>query len=916
MIAPRLDEEHELTASRSTHRWLPWLGSLAAVIVTIALMLIVISLAPSRDEEAHVAEVAGGATSAGPSRSPGVHASIHAGDVSIDRSLPALSFALEPDQSLDMRLPPGRFSGEFDATFRNDKATRAGFGAEIEGGAVEIVWRGEVIARSSDVDPAAGRALLVMSDPVAVPARLNTVTFRFSSDGDGRARMRALWLPKNAQTPLPLPAAGSSLLDSDSLCGRMLFEKLNCIACHAPQSDELRATIAASPAPILGEVGSRARPDWIRAWLENPHTLKHDTAMPRLFADESSSRQTIEDLVHFLASMGGPLIEPAQPADVGLAATGQILFHQVGCFACHGSSIDENGSLSSADDDAITSLGELHAKTTASALAAFIRDPLAVRPSGRMPSLDLQPIESSAIAHYLMSLGDHSSQSPATFSFDQSRVPAGRESFASLGCANCHALGPNRPPIRSTLAAPSLESIASSASTDSDMTGCIAHDWKPGTPRFALESTDRQALAAFLAEIAQRRSTDIPHDRLASALVRLNCLACHRYQDEGGPAPQLARHFTTIGEADLGDEGRLPPPLTDVGAKLNSAWLNAVLMDHGRVRPYLAVRMPHFGESVSELTSLFAAACGADDRDLEPAFTDDLAGAGRTLVGSGGLNCLQCHSIAGRAGTGTPGVDLANTVERLRYGYFDRWLHDPSQLSPGTRMPTFFVDGVSGITDSFDGNARQQIDAMWCYLSQGEMLPLPDGLLDPSSLQLDVVGEPLVFRTFMKEAGVRAIACGFPEQIHCAFDSESCAITAAWEGEFMNASGAWAGRGGTETNPKSMAWTAARRAIVGTCGATGAFTPAATRFDGYRLDDHRRPIFLFRAQLAEGELVVEHQPVPQRRSGAAALLNRMTLRGPSGATVCINVPAAQGEDIRQLQLDRSGEAHLEWEISW
>ena len=105
----------------------------------------------------------------------------------------------------------------------------------------------------------------------------------------------------------------------------------------------------------------------------------------------------------------------------------------------------------------------------------------------------------------------------------------------------------------------------------------------------------------------------------------------------------------------------------------------------------------------------------------------------------------------------------------------------------GTRMPSLFVGGYSGFTDVFGGRAQDQIDAMWAYLSQGEHLPLPDGFTNVAGLQLAVEDEPVVFRTFMTDAGWRAIAVGFPEQLHCAFNGESCRLAVIWQGQFLNA---------------------------------------------------------------------------------------------------------------------------------
>src|SRR5690606_16852406 len=47
-------------------------------------------------------------------------------------------------------------------------------------------------------------------------------------------------------------------------------------------------------------------------------------------------------------------------------------------------------------------LGELASKTTVEQLAKFLDDPLHVRPSGRMPRVQLQPGESRFIASYLL----------------------------------------------------------------------------------------------------------------------------------------------------------------------------------------------------------------------------------------------------------------------------------------------------------------------------------------------------------------------------------------------------------------------------------------------------------------------------------------------------------------------------------
>ena len=145
-------------------------------------------------------------------------------------------------------------------------------------------------------------------------------------------------------------------------------------------------------------------------------------------------------------------------------------------------------------------------------------------------------------------------------------------------------------------------------------------------------------------------------------------------------------------DVDLGDEGRLPPSLSFVGARLERQWLRAVLEDGGVARPYMATRMPQFGQAnVEQLGPLLRAAAGvpaaSPGPDDGPTTDDQAAEIGRQLVGAGGFNCIQCHSIAGRPSTGLPGPDLVQMVQRLRYDYFADWLTNPKMIRPGTRMP-------------------------------------------------------------------------------------------------------------------------------------------------------------------------------------------------------------------------------------
>ncbi len=918
-----------------------WIGVITALSVTILVVVVIVRNAPLGPPPA--ATRPPGAGGSQPPAQPGVEATLTAARITVTRRLPAPAFALRETETLDLRLPPGPFDARLRVTFDPRSVRRAALGARIQGGELTIERKGKVLARGKT----GAESTVIMSTPVFLPPRLVTVTYNFRATGEGPTMLRALWRPQESAVAHPVATRGGDLLSDDVIWGRALFERLNCAACHASPDAELALVLDVSPAPILAAIGARARPAWIRQWLGGPQQMKRGTAMPALIAADADGRDRIEDLTHFLASLGGPIDQPSEQPDRDLIETGNALYHTVGCVACHGPLKDTGvggvGQQAAVEADAnFTPLGPVASKTTPRALAGFLRDPVGIRPAGYMPSQNLTEIEARAIASYLIHLDSKTPPAPPApspeLNPDPDRVQRGREFFATTGCANCHSLGPEQPSIQSRLAAPDLDGIVARAIEPAgEPGGCLARRPPPGAADFSLTAGQRRSLIAFLGSLAVRRSLDAPLDQLAAALSRLNCLACHEFHGTGGPGPLTNRYHVTNREVDLGDEGRLPPDLTDVGGRLNPQWLTEVLVNGATARGYQSTRMPQFGQAnVDRLTYLFAAAAGVrSEPDTGPSMTADETETGRALVGSRGFNCISCHSIAGRASTNLPGPDLVQMAERLRWGYFRSWMHDPKTLRPTTRMPSFFFDGKSGLREHFAGDADRQVTAMWHYLSLGESLPLPDGLADPGGLELAVEDEPIVFRTFMKEVGPRAIACGFPEQIHYAFDAANCVLRLVWTGRFLRAAGAWGARGGSETDPQQEPiWRAPDSPVFGLATTADsidstAFSWAeqdqALRWRGYRLDSLRRPIFQYEVRVADVVVEVSEQPIPRRDRELAILNRRFELRGAAGTRVLVNLPDHRLVDsdsqwttldggVREFLLDRDGKASFDLEL--
>src|SRR5262249_30862481 len=151
-----------------------------------------------------------------------------------------------------------------------------------------------------------------------------------------------------------------------------------------------------------------------------------------------------------------------------------------------------------------------------------------------------------------------------------------KKAFAARGCADCHhsmsADGPEH--VVSSLQARPLPTLRAGK-------GCL-DPADAAAPRYTLSDSDRADLGAALIQVKSWTGAPCPADSAALAMNGLGCVNCHEWNTHKGVAEAVAPHFTTFGEADLGDEGRLPPRLNGVGGKLTSAWMRQVFEESGR----------------------------------------------------------------------------------------------------------------------------------------------------------------------------------------------------------------------------------------------------------------------------------------------------------------------------------------------
>lgn len=457
------------------------------------------------------------------------------------------------------------------------------------------------------------------------------------------------------------------------------------------------------------------------------------------------------------------------------------------------------------------------------------------------PGFQKQEIPSGVLSH----MGQAMKPTDAIeFAVDQTKAGKGRTYFQQYGCANCHGI-PDKGPAM--LALFRVKNFSELKKLDA---GCLA-DQPPGdAANYHLTADQRTELRKTMSNSSALDQPLTVQAEVDHTMARLNCFACHNRGKIGGPVEERRAYFTSIGNADLGDEGRIPPHLTGVGAKLKADWLKEMLTQGTKVRPYMATRMPRFGEAnVSTLIALLPNVDGGDvpDRPMTASLED--AKFGRKLVGNTGLSCISCHMFGEFKSLGIPAMDLTMMSRRLRNDWFHRYLPNPAALRPGTRMPSFWPEGHAVNTEILSGNTDRQIDAIWAFLSDGPTAAPPDGLIQ-GKWEIVADKEAVIYRQFIEGAGTRAIGVGYPEKANLAWDANEMRLALIWQGPFIDASKQRTGRGEGWEGP--LGYNVLKfaegppLAILSNVNAawpTKTGNTAGFRMRGYRLDDDMRPAF-------------------------------------------------------------------------
>lgn len=661
--------------------------------------------------------------------------------------------------------------------------------------------------------------------------------------------------------------------------GEILLGELGCTHCHQPGDAVAQRVVPRQP-PLLDGVGGRIRPAYLKDFLNRPQGAKPGTPMPHLLAGWTPEEReaAAEALAHFLASLETPdPAEPASEAGPHEIEQGERLYHTVGCVACHAPFVSA-GTLHPADGEGFyperiqiqpprvpsVPIGDQALKTTLEPLARFLANPVRTRPAGRMPPMRLTGAEARSIAAYLLDQGADL-QAPETIPSDAERAAKGQALFRELGCGYCHRLEEGETATAQLPQLPRLEEL-----DPEKPGGCLDPSPRKGVPDYELEPVQRAALAEALAGLKGEIARLDPEAQVRRYLEVYNCFACHQRGEQGGPEAGRAAYFLPVEELDMGNEGRLPPPLTEAGRKLTPAWMRRVLEGSGMVRPYLMVRMPDYGTAAETLADALIRA----DEDLQLPATN-ISGTlhhhrnryGRRLMGADGLNCINCHGLRGHPSTGMPALDLAESLERLQPDWFKRYLLDPDSSRPGTLMPTYFEGGRGTLTEVLDGDADKQIEAILTYLKELDQTRLPVGMEPKEFFDLVPEDRPILLRTFMEGVGTHAIAVGFPQRIHFAFDALEVRSKLLWRGRFLNAESTWSNRFSPFVHPlgEDVAKLPHAMPLAFLRNHRSPWPDPAGREAGYRMGGFRippsgKPTFLYSFR----EIAIEERLIPSQ----------------------------------------------------
>jgi mono/diheme cytochrome c family protein len=488
------------------------------------------------------------------------------------------------------------------------------------------------------------------------------------------------------------------------------------------------------------------------------YVIKADDGTEYPYAKDDVLRivDEVKSIAAYLVQMNDPTLDESQDTyskSESAINAGEETVKTVGCLTCH--KIGELGS------DFAPVLDSVGAKVTPTYLRQWIDDPKAYDPDTAMPSLRLSNRELDNVVAYLMNL-QKPTPTAVSASIGKADVDEGEKLVRTYGCFGCHEISgfENESKVGADLGefgAKLAEELDFGDTVDIEHSW---HDWTIGKitnprryqtrrivsrmPVFqTLQNNPEEAKAiAVLLKSFQPQKYPLnyifdhavePHrvekqkqiDAGRRVAKKYNCTGCHEIEGEGGDYRDII--IAHEGLDQITAKQFAPPTLQAEGARVYPDWLFEFLKNPSDIRYGLKVRMPTFGMSDEEATTLVKYFSALDDEPfpyetLEPPMsTSAELRVGKQIFDE--LQCDSCHPSQGEvipAGSDKAGrPDLSLAKQRLKADWLIDWMKDPQKFQPGTAMPQAWplVGGQHMAVDGYaDNDAEKQIQLVRDYL--------------------------------------------------------------------------------------------------------------------------------------------------------------------------------------------------------
>lgn len=579
----------------------------------------------------------------------------------------ALTVAAGTSPSVFITPKAGAFGAAFQGTLIAPE--RDDFTFSLEGvGEATLSIDGQIIV--------SGTLPLLAKVPVTLPKGPHGIFCSYQSMRSGEGRVRLMWSSPQFRTE-PVPASVFRFMPGSEMAswgkvraGREIFAQAMCIKCHQPRngvsaeySPEFRTS-----APDFDHIGRRLEAGWLEQWVRSPQGF-----CPTIAATVAA------DVAAYLAGQkeaGGGL--GALSMDASLIAAGAAL-------------VDK---LQFAPWVSPLLAGKKH---TAEGLVDFLQYPAKHHPDTVFPDLRLSVAEAQTIAAYVRS------RQPVAPLASPGEARRGQAVVAAV-CVACHVSAAVDAAERD--ARPTALSLEEIARSDWSARGCVAEN-RGQAPNYRFTRAQVTALEAL-----RQADRDVGMQSLrrfsaaeyaANQVKALQCAQCH----SGGGDQKV-------------------PDITFAGEKFDAGWLGDLLAGKhvGKIRPWQDGRMPAFASRAANVALGLAARQGVPAKTATPVAEPAWVSTGGALAGETGYSCLACHDAGSRKalqvfeGQG-PNLQLAG--QRLRYDYFERWMHWPQRISPTTIMPRYTKDRDHALLNTpLEGDAAQQFAAIWHWMRQLE----------------------------------------------------------------------------------------------------------------------------------------------------------------------------------------------------